>query len=273
MPVKEVRGGQTASFALKKIKRSAIRKGMVMVSPALNPQACWEFIGEILVLHHPTTISPRYQAMVHCGSVRQTASILTMNKDCLRTGDKATVHFRFIKNPEYLRPNMRMVFREGRTKAVGNVLRLIPHAPPGQQLSRSKPNKMRAAAPASTVGATPGNDVLAAENNDLQKAVSATAYNGAASCSKKGRGKHRGSGSGRGREESPELSGPVRNNGPMGPGLTAAVSTVTSPLTTAAAPITAAATLKPLGEQSQNQANIAAGPVKSPSHHSKLTLA
>ena len=63
MPVKEVRGGQTASFALKKIKRSSIRKGMVMVSPRLSPLACWEFEAEILVLHHPTTISPRYQAM------------------------------------------------------------------------------------------------------------------------------------------------------------------------------------------------------------------
>lgn len=63
MPVREVRGGQTASFALKKIKRSHIRKGMVMVAPVLNPQACWEFEGEILVLHHPTTISSRYQAM------------------------------------------------------------------------------------------------------------------------------------------------------------------------------------------------------------------
>ncbi len=63
MSVKEVRGGQTASFSLKKIKRSSIRKGMVMVSPRLNPQACWEFEAEILVLHHPTTIAPRYQAM------------------------------------------------------------------------------------------------------------------------------------------------------------------------------------------------------------------
>lgn len=34
-----------------------------MVSPTLEPQACWEFEGEILVLHHPTTISSRYQAM------------------------------------------------------------------------------------------------------------------------------------------------------------------------------------------------------------------
>ncbi|CAB3359760.1 Hypothetical predicted protein [Cloeon dipterum] len=63
MPVREVRSGQTASFALKKIKRSHLRKGMVMVAPSLNPTACWEFEGEILVLHHPTTISSRYQAM------------------------------------------------------------------------------------------------------------------------------------------------------------------------------------------------------------------
>jgi GTPase len=143
MVVREVRGGQTASFALKKIKRSQIRKGMVMVSPAVNPSACWEFEGEILVLHHPTTISSRYQAMVHCGSIRQTASILSMSQECLRTGDKALVHFRFIKHPEYIKAGQRMVFREGRTKAVGNVLRLIPQAHPGAQVSRSKPNKMQ----------------------------------------------------------------------------------------------------------------------------------
>ncbi|KAF3424902.1 hypothetical protein E2986_06993 [Frieseomelitta varia] len=128
MPVREVRGGQTASFALKKIKRSQIRKGMVMVAQALNPQACWEFEGEILVLHHPTTISSCYQAMVHCGSIRQTASIISMSQDCLRTGDKALVRFRFIKHPEYMKPGQRIVFREGRTKAVGNVVTLIPHS-------------------------------------------------------------------------------------------------------------------------------------------------
>nr|XP_018896421.1 PREDICTED: GTP-binding protein 1 [Bemisia tabaci] len=142
MAVREVRGSQTASFALKKIKRSQIRKGMVMVSPALNPVACWEFEGEILVLHHPTTISSHYQAMVHCGSIRQTASILSMSEECLRTGDKALVHFRFIKHPEYLRPGQRLVFREGRTKAVGNVLRVILSTPGSLSGRQPKANKM-----------------------------------------------------------------------------------------------------------------------------------
>lgn len=113
-----------------------------MVSPEVNPQACWEFEGEILVLHHPTTISSRYQAMVHCGSIRQTASILNMSKECLRTGDKAQVRFRFIKHPEYIRPQQRMVFREGRTKAVGNVLRPCVATSIMAQ-GRAKPTKMQ----------------------------------------------------------------------------------------------------------------------------------
>jgi len=165
MPVSEVKSGQTASFSLKKIKRSQIRKGMVMVSPQVDPQCCYEFEGEILVLHHPTTISTKYQAMVHCGSIRQTASIIRMSSECLRTGDKAQVLFRFyslkrsisfhflkipnqfnstprfvkhldkvvflrfVKHPEYLKEGQRLVFREGRTKAVGNVNKIIPYVP------------------------------------------------------------------------------------------------------------------------------------------------
>lgn len=141
MPVNEVRSGQTASFSLKKIKRSQIRKGMVMVAPAVNPQSCWEFEGEILVLHHPTTISTRYQAMVHCGSIRQTASIIRMSSECLRTGDKALVLFRFVKHPEYLKEGQKLVFREGRTKAVGNVTKVIHYEPPTQQQIKAKASK------------------------------------------------------------------------------------------------------------------------------------
>ena len=41
--------------------------------------------------------------VVHVGSIRQTATILTMSRDHLRTGDKATCKFRFIKHPEYMK--------------------------------------------------------------------------------------------------------------------------------------------------------------------------
>eukprot|EP00041_Stephanoeca_diplocostata_P035934 m.1286067 g.1286067 ORF g.1286067 m.1286067 type:complete len:346 (+) comp24780_c0_seq69:491-1528(+) len=127
MPTGEVRGGQAASFSLKKVKRSQIRKGMVLVHPSLNPKAHWEFDGEIVILHHPTTITTKYQAMVHVGSVRQSAAILHIEGlERLRTGDKARCRFRFVRFPEYLTTGARIVFREGRTKAVGTILRLVP---------------------------------------------------------------------------------------------------------------------------------------------------
>ena len=66
--------GQSASFALKKIKRASIRKGMVMLSKSLEAKSFHEFEAEILVLYHSTTISPRYQAMLHCGCVRQVST-------------------------------------------------------------------------------------------------------------------------------------------------------------------------------------------------------
>eukprot|EP00040_Diaphanoeca_grandis_P004842 m.30335 g.30335 ORF g.30335 m.30335 type:complete len:607 (+) comp16265_c0_seq1:235-2055(+) len=123
----QVCGGQTASFALKKIKRSAIRKGMVLIDPAVPPRATWEFDAEILILHHPSTITCKYQAMVHVGSVRQTAALLKMHdKEFLRTGDRSVCRLRFIRYPEFIREGTRIVFREGRTKAVGTITKLIP---------------------------------------------------------------------------------------------------------------------------------------------------
>lgn len=64
-----------------------------------------------------------------------------MSKDCLRTGDKALIHFRFIKHPEYVMPGQRLVFREGRTKAVGNITRIFTSSTPTHTGNRNKQNK------------------------------------------------------------------------------------------------------------------------------------
>jgi len=124
-PVKSCFAGQHASFALKKEKRSAIRKGMVMVEEE-HPKAIWEFTAEILVLYHSTTISAKYQPVIHTMCVRQSAKIVTIfDKDSLRTGDKAKVKFRFLFRPEYVKVGARLIFREGNTKGLGVITGLI----------------------------------------------------------------------------------------------------------------------------------------------------
>lgn len=67
----QVVAGQTAALALKRVKRSLVRKGMVLVAEAAQPKATWEFDADIAILTHSTTIQPRYQAVIHCEIVRQ----------------------------------------------------------------------------------------------------------------------------------------------------------------------------------------------------------
>jgi GTPase len=130
--VPRVYAGQCSSFALKKLKRNQIKKGMVLLGKDLitNPPAtarvCREFEAEVVILFHSTTIGPRYQAMLHCGVVRQTVAIASMNGAAvIRTGDRSVVRFKFLRHPEYLKVGARLVFREGHTKGVGRITALF----------------------------------------------------------------------------------------------------------------------------------------------------
>mmetsp|Transcript_44786 Transcript_44786/g.112902 ORF Transcript_44786/g.112902 Transcript_44786/m.112902 type:complete len:659 (+) Transcript_44786:76-2052(+) len=120
-PVKSVAPGDSAGLCLKKVKRSMIRKGMVLVHPDARPTASWSFKARIRVLYHSTTIQLKYQPVIQCLTMRQTAEIVAMDREVLRTGDTALVSFRFVYRPEFIKPGMRLVFREGRCKGIGIV--------------------------------------------------------------------------------------------------------------------------------------------------------
>lgn len=127
MSITEASAPHIVALALKRTKRNAVRRGSVLLS---SPgEAVWEFSADILVLfQHSTTIAHRYQAVVHCGVVRQTAQVVDIEKDngVMRTGDRARVRFRFTRFPEYLQKGARILFREGRTKGIGKIVDLFP---------------------------------------------------------------------------------------------------------------------------------------------------
>jgi GTPase len=72
---------------------------------------------------------------VHIGHICQTCRIVDMSTDCLRTTDTALVTFVFLQRPEYVTEGARLLVREGRTKAIGQVTsvgldpRLLPRSP------------------------------------------------------------------------------------------------------------------------------------------------
>ncbi|TFY53643.1 hypothetical protein EVG20_g10023 [Dentipellis fragilis] len=119
--------GQTVSCALKRMKRAAVRKGMVMVHKEDVPKAVRQFEGQVLILYHNTTLQKNYQAMLHCGAVRQTVRIVHIDhpQELLRTGDRATVRFEFISHPEFVKEGMKLLFREGKTKGLGVITRIL----------------------------------------------------------------------------------------------------------------------------------------------------
>lgn len=122
-----LRAGQAATLALGEFDRTLLRKGMVMVSPEMDPTICWTFEAEVVLLFHAKTFHKGFQVTVHIGNVRQTAIVEAMfGKEALRTGEKAEVRFRFIKHPEYLKVGAKLLFREGVTKGIGHVTKLQP---------------------------------------------------------------------------------------------------------------------------------------------------
>lgn len=74
VPVTTAEAGQSVSFALKRVKRAAIRKGMVLLAKTeVPPVAVRRFEGQVLVLYHNSLISPHYQVNLDslaCPSLR-----------------------------------------------------------------------------------------------------------------------------------------------------------------------------------------------------------
>ncbi|KAI1287439.1 GTP-binding protein 2 [Halotydeus destructor] len=130
VPCRLVRAGESATLALADNASATLykdlRKGMVLTASMSTPP-CFYFQARITVLNHKTVISPGFQVTVHTGNVRQTAAIVAiMGKQGLTTSESASVMFRFLKYPECLHTGCRMLFRQGSSKGIGQVLQTFP---------------------------------------------------------------------------------------------------------------------------------------------------
>jgi GTPase len=135
--VSEVDDGRYVCLGIKKPDELVIRKGNVVILPIDRAIQVNEFSAEIVVLKtHSTTIKIGYQPVIHTCSIRQTAKIIEITrKQCargqtgddmvLRTGDRATVKFRFCYKPEFVRKGFRILMAEGRVKLLGKITHVV----------------------------------------------------------------------------------------------------------------------------------------------------
>ena len=110
------------------LNKSRVKKGMVL-HQSLNlekrTKAHQRFTASITILHHPTTIKKNYEPVIHCGKIAQTAVIEDIDNEYLRTGDKATLKFRFKYRPEYIKEGYKILLAEGKVKIVGVVTKIL----------------------------------------------------------------------------------------------------------------------------------------------------
>lgn len=140
-----LRAGETGAVlisfpAIDEMSASFIRKGMMLVHPSVCPMASRQFDAEVHFLADSPTIRENYQAVIHAGQVRQMAKLVCLGDSLASNGgsDSATpsaskylktmCRFEFMYWPEYMRPDLPLVLREGSAHGVGKVVRAV-HLP------------------------------------------------------------------------------------------------------------------------------------------------
>ena len=127
----EIPAGRSGCFNIKtnerkfQLKKKVLKRGMIMIDANSDEHTYMEFRAKVKILHHPTTIKQNYETMIHCGTIKQVAKIIFIEKDLLRTGDQSNVIFRFKRKPEFIQKNKQIIFREGKTKGIGVVTELL----------------------------------------------------------------------------------------------------------------------------------------------------
>jgi GTPase len=125
-----------------------IRKGTMLVHPSVRPMATRQFDAEMHFLPDARTFRENFQAVIHTGQVRQMAKIVRLG-DPAGSATTASApsssnlpaattlcRFEFMYWPEYLRPDLPLVLREGSAQAVGRVVRTLPYFHKDQRVTR-----------------------------------------------------------------------------------------------------------------------------------------
>ena len=157
----QVKAGRFVCFNLANIDRNLIKKGMFLLSPSMNPKACWEFIAKVginksssardsHVKSNSINITAGYQPHCHIGHIPHTCKIqeimeveiskkktkeliangidpATYVPESIGAGDRATIKMRFCFGPQLIfeEDRTKFVFREARTRGIGMITQVL----------------------------------------------------------------------------------------------------------------------------------------------------
>jgi elongation factor 1-alpha len=112
-----------------RVKKLIFCKGIYVIgSNDLDRLQYKTFEAEVSILvNHSTTIKKNYQPIINCGKIVQSANVekIYNENEILRAGDKCIIKLSFKYRAEFINIGDTFVFREGNTKGVGIITKLI----------------------------------------------------------------------------------------------------------------------------------------------------
>lgn len=123
----EADAGLVVGIAIRGIKHEEIERGMILCDRELQPKAVKSFDTEILVLHHPTRISNGYEPVYHCNTIASSVKFELLGKSYLKAGETGKVRMMFRYKPQFVQEDDKFIFREGKTKGIGTVTKILSY--------------------------------------------------------------------------------------------------------------------------------------------------
>ncbi len=121
--IDRAKSGDIIGVALKNVRYDELRRGMVLSRKM--PRAVREFIAEVYVFTHPTLIKPGYEPVLHVETIAETVVFMDIEKGYLKAGDRGRVKIRFKYHPQYVYEGQKFIFREGRSKGMGEIVKIL----------------------------------------------------------------------------------------------------------------------------------------------------
>jgi len=120
--VDRAEAGDIVGIALRGVRFDELRRGMVLTKE--EPKAVREFDADIYIFTHPTRIKRGYEPVLHIETISETVVFKEMEKEYMKAGDRGKVRIAFKYNPQFVYEGQKFIFREGRSKGMGEILKV-----------------------------------------------------------------------------------------------------------------------------------------------------
>lgn len=117
--------GEVVGISISGAEVGHIKRGMIISDLLYKPQPVREFEADVAILVHPTTIKEGYECITHIETISETTVFQPLDKEYLSAGDTGKIRMRFKYRPYAIREGQKLIFREGKSKGVGEISKII----------------------------------------------------------------------------------------------------------------------------------------------------